>query len=498
MAKFCAKCGCELKDGAKFCPKCGNPVIFTPPKRETSDNSLNYSIELISAGYGTLQVTKALIDLLGVEINEAKYIINTVPHTLATGLSLSRANEIKLMFQNIGAEIAIKQTDKPVQSKQSIRNNPSTQLKEQAKHTQIGISNREHNMVDDSSSYSYANNNQEKEGLELWVKIGLTVALLLLFYSILDIRSDSIKWHNIVISLILIGSIVSAFMGKIERGSAKILMYVCLLWYPVLKLIDNYEHSKQENMEYFYDFKDALPHDGSRLFIADNAKPYGSKNVTLKWLILYEKDDNRDYIIEGETSSGRIYREEGKWTPRKSETYQAREYQYTSLSAGNIFTECTNYFVNYDGRVYFCYGILTNSKDVADAFGRGAIAKLRIATKEEAEKWRLEKSHDSENKSDNTITANTPEEKEFAEAGYKAGSDFGSIGDKLGGFFGMLDLADAVGATKEEMDGAIRRAAIREYEEKYNSPTNSKEERLKEIFIESYVIGFKSTTKSTN
>ena len=350
----------------------------------------------------------------------------------------------------------------------------------------------------DSSTYSYANNNQEEEGLELWVKIGLTVAIILLFYSIFDIKSDSLRLGNTIFSLILIGSIIPAFMGRIDRSGAKILMCVCLLWYPVLKLLDTYKYSQQENKTFFTDFNDVLPHNGSRLFIAEDAKPYGSKNVTLKSLVLYKKSDNRDYIIEGETSSGRIYREEGKWTPKESETYQAREYRYTSLSAGNLFTECTNYFVNYDGQVYFCNGILTTSKDVADAFGSGAIAKLRIATKEETEKWRQEKTNDSESKNSSVITANTPEEKKFAEAGYKAGAEFGSVGEQLGGFFGMLDLADAVGATKEEMDGAIRRAAIRDFEEKYDSPTNSKEERLKEIFIESYIVGFKSSTKSTN
>ena len=30
MAKFCAKCGSELKEGSKFCVKCGAPVQGTP------------------------------------------------------------------------------------------------------------------------------------------------------------------------------------------------------------------------------------------------------------------------------------------------------------------------------------------------------------------------------------------------------------------------------------------------------------------------------------
>lgn len=41
MAKFCDKCGNELKDNDKFCDKCGNEVIVV--KSNTSTSGTSYS-----------------------------------------------------------------------------------------------------------------------------------------------------------------------------------------------------------------------------------------------------------------------------------------------------------------------------------------------------------------------------------------------------------------------------------------------------------------------
>lgn len=43
-AKFCPKCGTELKEGAKFCPKCGFDVNSSSSDAKTSDKT-NESIE---------------------------------------------------------------------------------------------------------------------------------------------------------------------------------------------------------------------------------------------------------------------------------------------------------------------------------------------------------------------------------------------------------------------------------------------------------------------
>ena len=142
--------------------------------------------------------------------------------------------------------------------------------------------------------------------------------------------------------------------------------------------------------------------------------------------------------------------------------------------------------------------ITPSGEDVAKAFKKGAIAKLRVATEAEAEEWRQRKESGDDSNSAITIKPNTPEEKDYAEKGYNDGAEFGAVGGLMGGFGGMLDLADAVGVTEDEMEVAIRNSATRTYDEKFESPTSSKQERLKEIYIQHYIEGFKSKTKASN
>lgn len=136
---YCVKCGNQLSDGSKFCPKCGTPVTITQANNDSSENGIIlYSIELISSGPAILQVIKRIMDLLGVEMREAKDIINTTPSTLVTGISHPRAEEIALSLQNIGAEVVIKQKTKSVRSNKPVSDNPAMQLREQDNHIQRG------------------------------------------------------------------------------------------------------------------------------------------------------------------------------------------------------------------------------------------------------------------------------------------------------------------------------------------------------------------------
>lgn len=338
----------------------------------------------------------------------------------------------------------------------------------------------------------------DKVNLSWWTKIALVIAILVLIYSLMVLPDTIIiALLNFVGAVAIICGLVSAFRGKIEMDGIKVLLIVSFLWFPIMKGLDYLLYSREKDkVEHFRHFEDALPSNGGQVFIAEETKPYGSKNVTLKRVVLYEKNDERDYTLEGVTSSGRAYSEKGEWFPDESETHLAVEYNYTKMCAGNILTECTNYYIDDDGYIYFCTGIIDSSEDVANAFKRGAIAKLRVASDEEAEEWRQGKPVEHEGNNVNTIAPKTPEEKEYAQAGYSAGAEFGAIGGLMGGFGGVLDLADAVGVSDEELDGAIRNSAISSYDEKYENRTGSNQDRLKEIFIQSYIEGFKSKVKA--
>jgi hypothetical protein len=336
-----------------------------------------------------------------------------------------------------------------------------------------------------------------------WVKVLLVIGGCLLIYSLLEISNNSIiVWGaNFVGCLAMLYAIVTILIGKSEIDSygAKVLAIVSLLWFPIMKGLDYWETADaKDRVENFRYFSDALPSNGSRLFVAEKTKPYGSKNVTLKRIILYEKDGEMDYQLEGVTSSGRHYSEKGGWSDDQSKTYQAVTYNYTHLCAGNMLTECTNYFIDYEGKVFFCTGIYADDEDVANAFKRGPIAKLRIATDKEVEDWQHGNSGEAGDKGAITIEPKSQEEKDYADKGYKDGAEFGSVGGLLGDFGGMLDMADAVGVTGDEMDSAIRKTATSNFVSKYESSISSNKERLKEIYIQHYIEGFKSTTKTSN
>ena len=106
---YCTNCGNELKDGTLFCPKCGKPVFFKESNRDSSEDSPSYSIELLSFESDMRhQLTKVLTDLLRIELMDAVKIIDSAPCSIATGLSLMRAEEFAKRIEDAGAVIAMK------------------------------------------------------------------------------------------------------------------------------------------------------------------------------------------------------------------------------------------------------------------------------------------------------------------------------------------------------------------------------------------------------
>ena len=171
---YCAKCGNQLSDGAKFCPKCGTPVKTTKPKTDSSENSLRYSVELISSGPWILQTTKILMDLLGIEMREAKDIINSTPSVLVTDISLSRAEEIAQILQNVGAEIEIKQSNKTYIVEKSFQN----------------VVKQSHKPIIDEQPFQYGNSYSSDNFFTLLMKILMvigTIFVILYLYNYFQI-----------------------------------------------------------------------------------------------------------------------------------------------------------------------------------------------------------------------------------------------------------------------------------------------------------------------
>ena len=150
---FCSNCGTELTEGAKFCPNCGNPSESSQAKKEiVSESSSDCSIVLVSAGAATLNVTKALREILGVGLKEAKDIIDSAPCTIMEGLTMSDAKGNAQYLRECGAITAIKQNGKTIQEDTPPHFNTSTQ---------------ENTIIENDNS---------EEGLSKWEKIALGVA----------------------------------------------------------------------------------------------------------------------------------------------------------------------------------------------------------------------------------------------------------------------------------------------------------------------------------
>jgi len=72
---------------------------------ETDENEKTYSVILMSAGEGKLQVVNAIKDLFGLGLAEAKDLVDSAPTPIAEHLSLEDAEELKESIMTIGAEV---------------------------------------------------------------------------------------------------------------------------------------------------------------------------------------------------------------------------------------------------------------------------------------------------------------------------------------------------------------------------------------------------------
>ena len=193
---FCSNCGTELTEGAKFCPNCGNPSESSQAKKEiVSESSSDCSIVLVSAGAATLNVTKALREILGVGLKEAKDIIDSAPCTIMEGLTMSDAKGNAQYLRECGAITAIKQNGKTIHEDTPPHFNTSTQ---------------ENTIIENDNS---------EEGLSKWEKVALGVAGFVAFTGICGGVADGM-WIVVLLSLCAMGAICAVFMGTIEKKYA--------------------------------------------------------------------------------------------------------------------------------------------------------------------------------------------------------------------------------------------------------------------------------------
>lgn len=72
-----------------------------------SNSGDTYDVVLVSAGAAKLQVVKSVKEACGLSLKEAKDLVDVAPITIKKRLSLAKANELKEMIEECGAQLII-------------------------------------------------------------------------------------------------------------------------------------------------------------------------------------------------------------------------------------------------------------------------------------------------------------------------------------------------------------------------------------------------------
>lgn len=139
-------------------------------------------------------------------------------------------------------------------------------------------------------------------------------------------------------------------------------------------------------------------------------------------------------------------------------------------------------------------GTLASSEDDTTEHKKQEEQKSTVIT-ENAKESAKKKTEIVEKKQDSQLS---PKEKEVADAGYKKGSLYGMAGSDNNEFSNMLDLADHVDGMDSKVDEVLEEMAGHEYDNEYNTPSNSEQEKLKKIYIDNFIKGMNETMDAMN
>lgn len=77
-------------------------------EREESEEKTSFKVELKSGGDQKIQVIKAVKEILGIGLKEAKDFVDAAPKTVKEGVNKEEAEEIKKKLEEAGASVEIK------------------------------------------------------------------------------------------------------------------------------------------------------------------------------------------------------------------------------------------------------------------------------------------------------------------------------------------------------------------------------------------------------
>jgi len=100
---FCHKCGTQNEDIARFCKACGTQL-----KSDSFASSPYKKVVLVDCGRNKITVIKEIRMLTGASLAEAKNVSERTPSTLKDNITEAEAQQIKRIFESVGAIIEIR------------------------------------------------------------------------------------------------------------------------------------------------------------------------------------------------------------------------------------------------------------------------------------------------------------------------------------------------------------------------------------------------------
>ena len=230
-------------------------------------------------------------------------------------------------------------------------------------------------------------NESEEENLTTMQKIALGVGSVFAFIGLCGgaISATDGVWSILIVSILSSAAIFCTFIGVIDRKYAwatAIGSFIAIFIAIGTSESNNKERGTTSREKHFYKM---LPSNGSATFIVEDCKPIGDEGLIIKSIEFFEKNDTRDFRLEGFLKNGNTVEYEGKWSEDKqTATFQGKEYKYykfwcTGFSNYNFYVDTSDY-------LYCSFAFWDNDKDVGKAFQAGALGKMKVANAEDVER----------------------------------------------------------------------------------------------------------------
>ena len=104
----------ELNELVKACEEefgvsaAAGVVVAAAADGGAAEEKDEFDVELVSAGASKVKVIKAVREITGLGLKEAKELVDNAPKTLKEGVSKAEAEEIKAKLEAEGAEVSMK------------------------------------------------------------------------------------------------------------------------------------------------------------------------------------------------------------------------------------------------------------------------------------------------------------------------------------------------------------------------------------------------------